>query len=550
MAGCPPAVILPKFKILISDHLPPSGWEALRAAPDVTLFGPCASRTEVIAALPSVDAIIVRSTTLVDAELLDAAPSLRVVARAGARLDNIDLDEATRRGIMVINVPDTNVYAVTEHVFAMLLALARHIPQGYAAVRAGGWPRHTLMGFELHGKTLGVIGFGRLGQEVAVRAQAFGMQVLAYDPYVDLSFARERGVEMVGFEELLARADVVAPLTSLTPQTRHILNAAAFAKMKPSAVLVNCVHAGLVDESALLAALEDEIIFGAALDSLDQEPGEGRLSRHPRVVAVPHLNQNTFESQAATGEQVVADVLDALRGVDYRHVANLPFDARTPYAAVRPYIHLASKLGKLQGQLAEGWITRVEVELLGEGLQDLARPVAAVLLSGMLLPVDGRPVNWVSAPVQAHAQGVVTAQAKHLVEQGDYPNLLACRIVWEGGFRTVAGALFANGEARLVQYDDFPIDAHPEGFLVILENDDVPGVIGKVGTHLGNAGINIGNWRYGRKPGGLALSGDRKSPVEGGRGVSFINVDARVPPAILLELEQHAEIHRARLVRL
>jgi D-3-phosphoglycerate dehydrogenase len=527
------------LRLLISDHLPPSGWDALRANPDVTASGPCASRAETLAALPSADALIVRSTTRVDAELLDAAPNLRAVARAGAPLDNVDLDEATRRGVMVIHVPDASRFAVTEHTFGMLLALARHIPQGYAAVQAGGWPRHELMGFELHGRTLGLLGFGRLGREVAARALAFGMRVLAYDPYVDLSFARERGVEMVGFDELLARADVLAPLTPLNDQTRRLLNAAAFRRMKPSAVLVNAVHAGLVDEAALLEALDQGLLSGAALDLFDQEPPgrESRLPRHPRVVAVPHLNQNTFESQAATGEQVVADVLDALRGADYRNVANLPFDDRTPYAAVRPYIHLAAKLGKLQGQLAQGWITRVEVELLGDRLRELARPVAAVLLSGMLLPVGGRPVNWVSAPAQAHAQGVVTAQAKGLVAQGDYPNLLACRIHWEGGFRTVAGALFANGEARLVQYDDFPIDAHPEGFLVILENDDVPGVIGKVGTHLGNAGINIGNWRYGRE-------------ARRGRGVSFINVDARVPQAILLELEQHAEIHRARLVRL
>ncbi|HLF90020.1 MAG TPA: phosphoglycerate dehydrogenase [Anaerolineales bacterium] len=532
------------FHILISDHLHPAGWNVLRASPEIVTSGPFTSRAQILSALPQADALIIRSSTFVDQELLDAAPRLKVIARAGARLDNVDLDAATRRGILVLNAPDANLFAVAEHTFALLLALARHIPQGHNAVHAGRWPRHDMLGFQLHGKILGILGFGRLGREIATRAQAFGMTVLAYDPYADLSFARERGVEITGFPELLARADVLVLATIPKLQDPPLLNAEAFKGIKPGAYLLNAAEAGLVDERALLEALDGGTLAGAALDVFDQEPPPAgdRLSTHPRVIATPHLNQNTVESQAITSIQIVHDVLDALRGRDYRNVVNLPFNDRAPYTAVKPSLHLAGCLGKLLGQTAGGWITRVEVELLGEGLRDLVRPVTAVLLSGMIRPKNGTPANWVNAPVLAHEQGIVTAQAKHLLDLPDYPNALVCRVIWVGdaaspGERTVAGVLFANGEARVVHYGGFSIDALPDGYILILENDDVPGVIGKVGTRLGRAGINIANWRYGRE-------------MRGGRALSFISLDSRAPKELLRELEREPEILRAQLVRL
>lgn len=539
------------FRILVSDHLHPDGWQTLRDAPDVIMSGPCASRQQVLQTVKNVDALIVRSTTQVDAELIQSATNLKVVARAGAQLNNVDLDLATRRGLMVINAPDANVTAVTEHTFAMLLALARQIPQSVQAILRGEWPRHETLGFQLSGKLLGIVGFGRLGREVARRAQAFGMKVLAYDPYVDLAFAHAQGVEIVDLAELLRRADIVSLHTAYTPQTHHLMDTGAFQQMKPGAIFVNVANAGLVDETALLQALNEGHLGGAAIDTFAEEPppADHLLLRHPLVIATPHLNQNTIESQSTTSTQIVGDVLAALRGQDYRHVVNLPFNERVPYQKAKPYVHLANQLGKLQGQLAGGWITRVEVEVLGEGLQDLVRPVAAVLLSGMLLPVDSRRANWVSAPVLAYEQGIRTAQAKDLAPQADYPNLIACRVYWEAdpnrppgpdnrpGHRSVAGVLFGNGEARLVLYDRFPVDAYPEGYVLILENKDEPGVIGMVGTRLGKAGINIAQWRYGR---------DRPY----GRAVSFINLDSRPPGSLLHELEAEAVIQRARLVKL
>jgi D-3-phosphoglycerate dehydrogenase / 2-oxoglutarate reductase len=527
------------FHILVTDHLHAAGWDLLRAADDISHAGPFESRAELLNAVADADALIVRSGTKVDAQLLAAAPRLKVVARAGARIENIDIEAATRRGIMIINVPEVNVIAMAEHTFAMLLALARGIPQGHTAMRQGEWPRHEMLGFTLADRIMGIVGFGRLGRAVAARAQAFGMSVLVYDPYIDLSFARQRGVEVLDFPELLARADVLSLHTIYTEQTHHLMNAETFAQMKAGSYFLNITHAGLVDEAALLNALDDGPLAGAALDTFSQEPPDPEypLLRHPNITLTPHLSVNTVESQREISIQATTNTLTALRGDDFCRIVNLPFSVQRPYQAVKPYIHLASKLGKLQGQLAEGWIERVEVELLGEGLRELIRPVAAVLLSGMIRSRNGTMVNWVSAPMLAHEQGIVTAQVKGLVDQADYPNLIACKICWQGGERTVAGVLFGNGEARLVQYDEFEVDAAPEGDVLILDCDDVPGVIGKIGTRLGKAGINIAQWRYGRD-------------YAGGHAVSFINLDQHLPQEICQEIEGEPEVRRSRLVRL
>jgi D-3-phosphoglycerate dehydrogenase / 2-oxoglutarate reductase len=522
------------FNVVVADPLHSTGLEILTVAPDVDFVGPYDCDVDLTNLLSDADALIICSDTNVDAAILSQAPNLKIVARAGSRLDNVDIDEATSRGIFVTHVPDANVDAVVEYAFLLMLVLARKFGQPDVDTIAD---EH--LGFQLLGKNLGIIGFGRHGREVAVRAQAFGMHVLAYDPYIDLSFARERGVEIVNYPELLARSDILTLHTAYTPHTHHILNGAAFEQLKPGAYLINGVHSGLVDEAAMLAALDAGSLSGAALDTWDQQstPNASLVAVHPKILVTPNRNQATFEAYSNTAISVVTNMLAALRGTDYQNIVNLPFTAAASYQTVKQYIDLAVKLGKLQGQLTDGWITRVEVELLGDGLRDLVRQVTAVLLSGMIRSVDGRPVNWVSAPVLAYEQGVVTAQYKNLVDLRDYPTLIACRVHWEGGHRTVAGALFGNGEARLVHYDGFEVDAYPDGYVLILENDDVPGVIGKAGSIFSREKINIAQWRYGRER-------------PGGQAVSFINLDQSVPRRTLAELEQIIEIRQARLVRL
>jgi len=524
-----------KLQVVVADPLHPKGWKKLREQEDIAIIGPFDCDADLHSALAEADALLICADTRVDAALLSSAPKLKVVARAGARLDNVDIDDATRRGILVLHVPEANVMAVVEYTFLLMLAMARQ------SGHRDGWNEYgnEELGFELAGKNLGIIGYGRQGREVARRAQAFGMYILAYDPYIDLSFAREQQVEVVDLPELLARADIITLHTAYMEKTRHILGKEAFARMKRGAYLINCIHSGLVDEAAMMTALDSGQLAGVAMDVWDQETiaNSSELLTHPKIWVSRNRKVATREAQEGTAVRVVSDMLSALRGDDYHNVVNLPFNEAMPYRRVKPYIDLAVKLGKLQGQLAEGWIQRVEVELLGEGLENLVRPVAAVLLSGMIRRVDERPVNWVSAPVLAFEQGIVTSQTKDLVDMVDYPALIACRVYWKGGQRTVAGALFGNGEARLVAYDHFEVDAYPNGYVLILENEDTPGVIGKVGTRLSRERISIAQWRYGReKP--------------GGRAVSFINLDQRVPEVILTELEQEPEIHQARLVRL
>ena len=303
------------FHILVSDHLGPSGWDILHANEDVTTAGPFTDRKEVLAEVSGAHALLVRSQTQADAELIAHAQQLRVIARAGAHLENVDIDAATRRGIMVINVPDANVIAVAEHTMALLLALARQIPRGYASLRAGRWERHEILGFQLRGKTIGIIGYGRHGHEVANHGQAFGMEVLAYDPYTDIAHARTHGVSIVPLQELLARADVISLHTSLTEETRNFLNSDTFSQMKTGVRIINCARAELIDEQALLHALNTDKVAGAALDTFCEEPTppDHPLVQHPNVLAVPHLNQNTVESQRETSRLVVEQTLDALR---------------------------------------------------------------------------------------------------------------------------------------------------------------------------------------------------------------------------------------------
>ncbi len=528
-----------KHKILVTEHLPEIGWEHLKQAKDVQLSGTVENRAELLKAIKNAHAIIVRSKTNVDRELLEAGKNLKIVARAGAEFENIDVEEASRRGVMVMTAPDANVFAIVEHVFGLILALGRDLPRGIESLKAGQWLRHEIVGFQLHGKTLGVIGYGRLGKEITKRAKAFGLKVLVFDPYVDISLAREEGVEVLGFYEVLAKADILSLQTSLSDQTKGMMNKEAFAQIKKGAYLINCVQAELIDEKALLECLEEGRVAGAALDTFIEEPPspDHPLINHPKVLATPHLNQNTIDSQNKTGLQIASNVLNALREEDFVNIINSPYTKANPYNMNNAYINLANRIGKLQGQTAEGRILRVEVELLGEKLEPLSHIIMANLLAGMYSLNTDPKYNWVSAPMLSHEQGLVTAQVNKLLDLPKYPNLLICKVDCENGYTsTIAGVKRSNGEASVVHYSGYSVNAAPTGNVLLLENDDVPGVIGKVGTQLGEAKINISNWVYGRE-------------IIGGRAVSFINVDSLVPKETLEKLEKEPEIHRAKLAQ-
>lgn len=523
------------FKILVTDPLPEEGLQLLRAAPDAEVdYGPLTS-LPLQTRIAEYDALIVRSGTAVDAALIEHGTRLKIIGRAGVNLDNIDVVAATERGIMVMATPEAVSIAAAEHAWALLLALCRRVPLANSSVRRGEWTRGLFLGTQLHGKTLGLIGFGRVGKLVAERAHAFGLTVLTCDPYVDPDLPRSVNVTLVTFDELLSRSDFISLHATSTPQP--LFGTTEFARLKPGARLINTASGTLVDEAALLAALETGQLAGAALDTFAHEPPtRGRLVEHPNVVVTPHLASSTEEAQRTVALQIATQVLEALRGQGYRNVVNLPFRAGPDFRAVRPYLELAEKLGTLQSQLAGNAITHVEVEVKGEGMADLVKPIAVALLTGLLRHTSAKPVNYVNAPAMAAERGMSITQTRGM-SLVDYPNLLSCRVSWAGGQRLVAGTLFGGSEGRLVQMDETRMDAKPEGHALVMFSRDVPGVIGIVGTLLAQFGVNIAEWRLGRDtPGGTALS--------------FINLDEAPAPAAVQSLEALPQVIEVRAIEL
>jgi D-3-phosphoglycerate dehydrogenase / 2-oxoglutarate reductase len=425
-------------------------------------------------------------------------------------------DGLSPAGITVVNSPLAASVSVAEHTLALMLALARMIPAADASMKQGKWDKSAFIGSELHGKTLGLLGLGRIGALVANRAAAFGMAVLAYDPYMDDEEARRMGVTPATLDEALSRADYLTLHAALTPETERLLGAAELGRMKPGARLVNCARAELVDEAALADALANRRLAGAALDVFTE--GSALLGA-PNVVLAPHLGGSTHEAQQAVSVEIAQQVLDALRGHNYANVVNLPFIPGPDFAGTRPYLELAEKLGALQRQLAGSAPQRVEVEVKGEAVERLVKPVAVALLKGLLNGHGAAEVNYINAPLLAARRGLAVSQARGL-EVADYTHLVSCRLSWAGGQRLVAGTLFGGVEPRVVQIDGVRMDARPAGHALVMRSRDLPGVIGAVGTLLAQHGVNIAEWRLGRdRPGGTALS--------------FINLDCAMPPGAL-----------------
>jgi len=527
------------FRILITDDLSPQAVERLEAADDVNfelVRRPAPEDLGEIIAL--YDAIIIRSSVQVDADLLAAASQLKVIGRAGMGLDNVDIDAASLRGVIVMNTPGANTVATAEHTVAMLLALCRHVPQADVSVRSGEWTRSQFTGVQLYRKTLGIVGLGRIGAQVARRTQAFGMSVIAFDPYISDEVARELNVALVDLDELWSRSDFITLHTALTPETRGMIDATALARMKPGVRLVNCARGGLVDDVALVDALRSGHIAGAALDVFADEPlpPDSDLRNLPNVVLTPHIAASTIEAQRDVGTQIVDQVLAALRGEDYRNAVNMPVVDGNVFRLLRPYLRLAEKLGSLQMQLSEGRIKRVEVEFQGDEVSAYVKPLTVALLKGLLDPITDTPVNYISAPHLAMQRGISVSETRGLPTP-NYANLLSCRVLWDEGERLVSGSLLGHEFPRVVQIDAFRIDAQPEGIILVMESIDVPGVVGCVGTLLGKRGINIAEWRLGR----IAPEGE---------ALSFINLDSPASANVLIELVELEGVNRVRQVEL
>lgn len=526
------------YKVLVSDKLGAAGLEMLAQAKDVQYdMKTGLSKDELMAILPEYDALIVRSDTKVDADVLAAGTRLSVVGRAGVGVDNIDVDAASKRGIIVMNTPTANNIATAEQALALMLTASRFTVAGHNSLANGEWERAKFVGYELYGKTLGIIGFGRIGRLVAERAKAFNMEIVAYDPYVSEEVGREMGVTLVDLEDLFPAADYISLHTSFTPETNQIINAAAIAQMKDGVIIVNGARGKLIDEQALADALASGKVRAAGIDVYSSEPppADHPLLHAPNVVHTPHLGASSKEAQHAVSRNMVEQVLDALRGADFRHAVNMPFQVDPgDYQRVRPFMKLAEKLGRLSAGLAEGQIMKVEVEASGDAVQTRVRAIAAALLQGILSMTVTGPLNPINAPVIAEQMGITISQTR--VMYGiDYPNLISCRVYWDGGERLLSGVLFGGSEPRIVQVDQYKLEARPDGTVLIMQNKDVPGVIGQIGTILAAYEVNIGEWRMGRnQPGSEALS--------------FINLDSEPSPAALDALSKITAVTQLKLV--
>jgi D-3-phosphoglycerate dehydrogenase len=518
-------------KILIADSLDPAGLSLFAEAGAEVYQLKAEERPRLPEILADYDALVVRSSTQATAELLRAGKKLKVVGRAGIGVDNVDVAAATELGILVVNAPTANLMSATEHTFALLLSLARRVPEADASTKAGGWDR-KLTGVELQGKTLGIIGFGRIGQRVADRARGFEMKVVAYDPFLDAAAARKLDVELLSLDDLLSRSDVITFHTPLTKESRNLLNRERIARMKKGALVVNCGRGGVIDEEALLEALESGHLGGAALDVFAEEPPKDlRLVRHQKVVATPHLGAQTHEAQERISIETAQMVLAALSGSLAVAAVNLPF--RPTGGRAEPFMALGETLGRMAGALVGGSLQKLQVEVSGLD-EALGAPVTVAVLKGILTPILGEDVNYVNAEQIARSRGIEVVRSVRS-ESDEYPNLV--EITLSGGDRSIklAGTVFGESELRVVRFEDYRLELRPEGKLLVLENLDKPGVVGKIGTLLAQADVNIADIHLSR---------------HGQEAIAVLRLDQEPTEELLERLRGLDEVKSARRVLL
>ncbi len=529
------------MKVVIADGISAQGVALLRAT-RWEIAQPAAAGLS--AQLSDADGLIVRSATRVTRELLDAAPRLRVVGRAGVGVDNIDVDAATQRGVLVMNTPGSSSVSVAEHTLALLLALARSVPQLSAAFHAGRWEKPGTAGVEVRGKTLGLIGLGRIGQEVARRARALEMKVIAHDPYLSAQAAREAGVELVPLDELFARAEFISLHAALSPATEKMIHAAALAKMKRGVRLINAARGELVDEAALAEALRSGQVAGAALDVFAEEPPRASpFAGMSNVVATPHVAASTQEAQEEVGVQIAQQVRDFLAEGLLRNAVNLPAISPEQYRRLKPYLELAARLGSLLAQVQPGRMGRVRMRYAGELAELGTAVVRNAVLQGMLNRVLEEKVNLVNAAGVAASRGMVVEEETRRRERG-FPDTLEVALLSggngeEGKDFAVEGTVLHGTSPRVLAIDGIELEAPLEGTLLYTRNRDVPGVIGQIGTILGSRGINIATFALGRREAAI-----------GADALALVRLDGDVPDAIVQPIRGISGITEARLVRL
>jgi D-3-phosphoglycerate dehydrogenase len=524
--------------ILVSDPIAEPGLGLLHRAAGLEVdYRLDLSVDDLQACIGQYDGLIVRSRTKVTAEVLARASRLKVIGRAGIGVDNIDVTTATNAGVVVMNTPEGNTNTAAEHTVAMLLALARNISPADAAMKRGEWPRDRFIGVEVFGKVLGIVGLGRIGSLVAKKAQGLGMITLAYDPFVSKERGQSIGVELLELPDLLPRADFITIHAPRTRGTTHLIGHEELALVKRGVRVVNCARGGIIDEAALYEAIRSGTVAGAALDVFEQEPpGELPLIKHPAVLCTPHLGASTEEAQERVAIDIAQQMIDYLKYGSIRNAVNVyPLDAEM-LRKVEPYMHLAELLGSFIVQMVEGGLREVAVRYSGEAAALEFKPITAALLTGLLKKSSPAHVNVVNAPHLAKERAIRVSETISS-EVEDYSSLITVELTTDKSKRQVAGTLFGRKEPRIVRVDDYRMEAVPSGYMLVFSNQDTPGVIGKIGTILGNNRINIAGMQLGRvAPHGMA--------------VAVVNVDSPIPPAIMNEIRMLQNIFDATLVEL
>lgn len=528
-----------QIKVLIADHLSEEGIKLLKkeTALSVDVQTDLSSK-ELSRIIKPYEGLIVRSATKVTAEVIAKAEHLRVIGRAGVGVDNIDTVAATKRGIIVMNVPAGNTISTAEHTMSLLLSMARSIPQANISLRAGLWERSKFVGVELFGKTLGIIGLGKIGLEVAKRAQPFGMRVIAFDPFLSKERLEHLDIQMTDLTALYAESDFITVHTPLTAETRHLINSEAIAAMKRGVRLINCARGGIIDEEALHRAIVDGKVAAAALDVYEQEPPS---KQHPlaildSMVCTPHLGASTQEAQLNVAIEVAKQVADALLGRGIRNAVNMPSVDAKMLKILEPYITLGERLGSLASQLIGGGMGEVRVTYVGEITTHETSPVTLAVLKGILSPIVGESVNYVNASMIASERGlkVIEAKASRLDE---FATLMMIEVRSNGSSLSIYGTLSARREPRLVKIDRYVVDVSPQGYMLFLKNRDKPGLIGSLGTLLGSSKVNIAGMSNGRdKPGGTALT--------------VISIDDAVPLKVLERVKRLKHVLDVKLIKL
>lgn len=528
------------FNILVATDLTPPSLELLKQAADARVTVVAPNLPAIKAHLPQTHALIIRSDLVIDASLLEMAPQLKLIACVSINVNNIDMQTATERGILVMNTPGASAVAAGEHTLALMLALARRLVSAHDIMRRGLWllDRSRQAGIQMMGKTVGIIGLGRVGSLVALRCLAFGMNVLAYDPYISDELVTDTRIQLVSLRDLLAESDIVTLHTPSTRETQNMVNADFIAQMKQGVYLINTAHGSLIDEQALAEALRSGRVAGAAVDVYRETPPyNSPLIGLENVIHTPNIGDNTVEAMQDVSTRVVQQVLDALRDVDYRNVVNLPLLPGVDYETIRPLMHLARCMGSVVFTLARHPIQSVAVQTNGDDLSGLIKPITVGLLQGLLLPIMGERVSAVNAPLLAAERGWRVTQTKKL-PSGEYSNTVTCAVTLEDGETIViTGTLLDKREPHIVRINQYRMNFIPQGYLLLMGSYDRPGVIGKVGTLLSERKVNIASWHTGRtEPGGNTLT--------------VLTLDEAVPDDVMAELRSLDFVRHAHQLKI